>query len=148
MQSLATLEEKQREASRHRAGACNEGVGRQVVADGSHWKPRHPQQATGGWRSQTGQQECGVLCLSSGRSVATKYYSSGDLVIIHSISGHILVAVQHRYDGKWDGNGSASQCWDSATFKFWMGGAGLLFPSSKPLMCASCRPWCRTPSTI
>ena len=38
-------------------------------------------------------QECGVLCHQSGRSVASKYYCSGDLVIIYFLTGHILIAL-------------------------------------------------------
>ena len=76
-----------------------------------------------------------VSKISSGRSVATK--NTGlEVFFIHSLAGHILVALQHRYeyDGKWDGNGRASHCWGSTTLNLWMGGAGLPFPSSEPLM--------------
>ena len=95
----------------------------------------HSRQLVGGDPRQVSKNVVYCVYHQSGRSVATNYYFSGDLVIIHFLTGHILVALQHRYDGKWDGNGRASQCWGSATFKFWMGGAGLPFPSSKPLMC-------------
>ena len=95
----------------------------------------HSRQLVGGDPRQVSKNVVYCVYHQSGRSVATNYYFSGDLVIIHFLTGHILVALQHRYDGKWDGNGRASQCWGSATFKFWMGGAGLPFLSSKPLMC-------------
>ena len=61
----------------------------------------HSRQLVGGDPRQVIKNVVYCVYHQSGRSVATKYYCSGNLGFIHFLTGHILVtlALQHHYDG-------------------------------------------------